>query len=438
MSINKVSVIGAGPAGLTAAYFLSKKNIKPVVYESSKSIGGLAGSISLWGKQYDIGPHIFLESSQPAAVDFWKEIGGNDLLRLTLSRGMVLNNRIIRFPPAPAGLLKAIGPFAFCKAAVHTLKAKLSAGRDINNAGDFFQNNYGDYFRKLVFNPFCEKYMGIPDAQVDTGFATGLTSFVKEAGKTDVQPEKEKLKTLLYPKHGTKMMWTRLAEKVGETGEIIFEKKLEKIITNGNRIESLCFNDGTVTEADFVVSTLPVTTLLRLLDNCPAPVMNEAKKLTSRNTVLVYLRVAAKAFSHQYITAFDHSLEAGRITNFNSWQVNADDKDTVLCVEYWCDATHENWTCTNEAIIAKAVAELEKIKIISGDKITAAEVMHLPYSHPVLSTGYNAALNIINNYLSGFTNLALAGRHATFKWDGQADNIIAGMKLAEHIEKNLQ
>ena len=434
MPVPNVSVIGAGPAGLTVSYFLTRQGLQPEIYESSKEIGGLAGAARFWGKSFDIGPHIFLESSQPEAVRFWKEIGGNDLQRLVLSRGMILEKRLIRYPPAPGGLIRAIGFFSFCMAGASALKARLFANKEMKSAGDFFGRHYGNYFRRLVFKPYCEKYMGIADKQVDTGFATGLTSFIKEAGKTDVDPEKTKLKTLLYHKQGTKVMWTRIAEKILEKGAIHFEKKIIKIQTKGTRIERLYFNDGTTGDPDFLVSTLPLPLLVSLLDECPAEILEETKRLTSRNTVLVYLRLKTGAFAYQYITVFDHSLEAGRITNFNSWTNGNTTKDeTVLCVEYWCNSGDDNWISTDAEIAAKAMSELENAGIANKNNVMGCEVLRLPNSHPVLNVGYAASLDRINSYLAQFENLALAGRHGSFKWDGQADNIITGMRLAEKI-----
>lgn len=432
-----VVVIGAGPAGLTAAYFLLKNNIRTQVIEGSKDIGGLAGAIKLWGKSYDIGPHTFLESSQPAAVNFWKEIGGADLQNIPLNRGMILKKQNMDFPPTAAGLIRSVGIISFARSAVGLLRAKLWNGNGILHSGDLFRKKYGNYFRQLTFNPFCEKYMGLPDSQVDLAFAAGLTSFVKDSEKPDVKPEKHLLKKLLYPKQGTKIMWSRIAENINEQNPIIFEKRLTRVVTENKTIIRLEFNDGTEMKTDFLVSTLPVATFIKLIDSCPAHIPEEAKKLVSRNTVLVYLRMKKPAFRYQYVTVFDHSLEAGRITNFNSWKEDNSESETVLCVEYWCSTSDVNWTCAKDEMASKAIHELHLSGVINQGDVLDSEVLRLPNSHPVLNKGYVSTLSKINTYLAEFKNLALAGRHATFAWDGQADNIVAGMKLAEKIKETI-
>ncbi len=435
MSNTPIAIIGAGPAGLTAAYFLLEKGIAVNVYEAGSEIGGLSGSINCFGKSFDRGPHIFLESSQPEAVRFWKEIGGEDLLSMPLSRGMILHKKIIGFPPGPAAMLKTLGVFKCSQAAISTVIAKLRRKKSFSSSGEFFRNQYGNYFRENVFNPFCEKYMGIPDVEVDSNFATGLTSFVKESGKTDVVTDEQKLKSLIYPKQGTKMIWSRIAEKMISKGEIHFEKKLIRVSTQGDKVSKLYFSDGTEVCPEIVITSLPVVLLLHLMDSTPPSILEICKKLQYRNTVLVYIELSGEACDFHYVTAFDHSIEAGRITNFNKWQLESltNSKETILCVEYWCSSSEQNWTCSHDEISAKAVSELTEAGIIRNGKVRNTHVVHIEKSHPVLSTEHGPALAEINDYLGKFKNLVLAGRHATFKWDGQADNISAGIKLADRI-----
>jgi protoporphyrinogen oxidase len=439
MRNDKVTIIGAGPAGLSAAYFLSKKGIKPIIFEAGKNVGGLAGSVKLWNKDYDIGPHIFLESSQSEAVKFWKTIGGTDLINMTLSRGMILKNKLIGFPPQPFDLLRSFGVFQLLLATGYLLKAKITGKKKIKNASTLFQNKYGDYFSNHVFGPFCSKYMGLPDTKISVEFAKGITFFGKDFNKKDVVTEGKNLTNLIYPTQGIKMIWSRVAEKILQDGEIVFEKKLTKIVSKGNRIVRLIFNDGMETEPQFVISTLPIVLFLQMLDHKPAFLLEEAKNLKCRNTVLIYIRLSGSSFKQHYITIFDNSLQAGRITNFNSWKEDQNEKnETVLCVEYWCEQTDSHWTCDDDEMIAKAVDELKNAKIISQCKILNTAVIRLPNSHPILSTAYSVSLAKINNYLSQFENLILIGRQATFSWDGQADNIMTGINLAERMDVMLQ
>lgn len=435
MSYRNIAIIGAGPAGLTAAYFLLEKGMTVNVYEAGKEIGGLSGSVSCFGKSFDTGPHIFLESSQPEAVEFWKKIGGEDLVTTQLNRGMILRKNIIGFPPTPVTLLKALGIFRFGRAALSTVMAKLRRKKSFTSSGEFFRNQYGNYFRKNIFNPFCEKYMGLPDLRVDSNFATGLTSFVKESGKTDVVTDENKLKNLMYPKQGTKMMWSRIAEKVMSKGEINFEKKLIRVSTQGDEVKTLYFSDGTEVCPEMVVTSLPVVLLLRLMDSTPPSILEVCQTLHYRNTVLVYIELSGEARNFHYVTVFDHSIEAGRITNFNAWPLESltNSAETILCVEYWCQSHDPNWTCSQEDISAKAVSELREAGIIRKGNIKNTHVVRIEKSHPVLSIEHGPALAEINAYLGKFKNLVLAGRHATFKWDGQADNISAGIKLADRI-----
>jgi protoporphyrinogen oxidase len=425
MERREVAIIGAGPAGLTAGYFLAQRNVHSTIYEATSDCGGLGGSVNMWNKDYDIGPHIFLESSEKAAVEFWKEIGKTDLHSMPLRRGMILNRKQLSFPPKPGDLLKALQVKPFCLAAWGFFWSRFGPTKKYTDSGSFFESRYGRYFRAKVFSPFCLKYLGIPDTEVDKHFALNLTAFVKQSGKKEAVPDQTKLNTLLFPTGGTKMMWNRIAERYQETGEITCKKRVVNIGTHGNRISTIHFSDGTTVKPDQVVSTLSLPVLLHVLDVKSEEISHELTHLQYRNTVLVYLRINAPAFPFHYITVFDHSLEAGRITNFNVWTTDANRnvQETVLCIEYWCSGHEENWTCSKEKMSQKAILEMEQAGICLPNQVLGVEVVRVPNTHPILSTAHFASLE----------NLSLAGRHATFKWDGQADNILAGMALAEKI-----
>ena len=437
MTFPSIAVIGAGPAGRAVACFLAERGLRPTVYEGSDRIGGLAGAVPLWGHTVDIGPHIVLTSCQPEAVAFWEDIGGSDLLRLPLSRGMVLRRTLIDFPPRPAGLAKALGAGRLLRAGAAALRARRRTEVAPGDAGAFFRSRYGERFREWVFQPFCEKYMGLPDRDVDVGFAQGLTSFA--AGTRPGGHAASRC--LLYPRHGgSQLMWQRVADRIeARQGRIVRGKALAGVHTDGTRIRRLRFVDGSSIEPDMLISTLPIGRLLHSIEDCPAEVQAQASRLGMRSTVLVYLRVSGHLPRHQYLTVFDHSLLVGRITNFAAWREAAPrpGDDGVLCLEYWCDRGDAVWIADDAAMRRQATCELAALKLVEPAGVRDAHVLRLPASHPVLTTQHGAALAAVNGYLARFENLATTGRHASFRWDGQTDNIVAGMHLAEQIAGQL-
>lgn len=433
MDTPQIAVIGAGPAGLAAAHFLVQRGLRPTVYEAASEVGGLAGAVALWGRTFDIGPHIVLASCQPEAVAFWEDIGGRDLARMALSRGMVLDRQLIDFPPRPAGLLRVLGPGRLLEAGASALRARCGRGGEPRNAGEFFAARYGERFRALVFAPFCEKYMGLPDREVDVGFARSLTSFSTAPHRGSSGAGRPPC--LLYPRWGgTRMMWARVADRLAGGGRVVFGKALSRVLTRDDRVVRLCFADGSSVDPDVVVSTLPLGRLLQAIDTCPPEPRAEAGRLAARSTVLVYLRIAGPCFGHHYLTVFDHSLEVGRITNFSRWSDSVPAAgDSVLCMEYWCGRGDALWQHDDAALLDKAVRELARAGLCEPGRVQDAHVLRLLQSHPVLTTRHHEALDAVNAYLARFDNLLLAGRHATFRWDGQTDNIVAGMRLADTI-----
>ena len=432
-----VGIIGAGPAGLSAAYFLQEAGIACKVFEASSTPGGLASAVNLYGRQLDLGPHTFLESSQPQAVQLWKALGGHHLQNLTLNRGMVLQKKMIPFPPQPFGLLRSLGPIHCSRASASNLISKLSSKKPAMTAGDFFSNKFGQVFNQLVFDPFCEKYMGTGSGNVDPGFAGALSSFAHQSGKTDIQANPVTMKNLLYPEDGTAAQWKRLAEKLGRFAPIHLNKKVSAIQTNDSKLSTVYFEDGTHEQVKYLVSSLPIKTILNLLGTGPEEVKKSAALTATRNTILVYLRLEKTRFPQHYITVFDHSLEAGRISNFDNWQPRKQFDDTVICMEYWCDSHEPIWHLEESEMIRKAMQELVSAGLARKNAFRDGVVKKIAQSHPILDLHYQLKLKEINTYLDSFANLSRIGRHATFSWDGQADNIMAGMRVAEEVKRYL-
>lgn len=433
MSKQTVHIIGAGPAGLTAAAFIAKKGVRPIVLEASDTVGGLAGSLQIWGKELDIGPHILLESCQQEAVDFWLEIGGDQIIKLDLKRAMILNRKVVSFPPSPKSVMAAYCAYGIFLAGIKLITARLFSSSAYKSSGDFFQKRYGSFFRQKVLNPYCEKYMGCADANVDLNFAYSLTSFVADAGDESRETDENKLNTILYPSKGTKSMWVEMASRIEKQGEIQFEKKITKMDAEGNKITNLHFEDGTSQAVENVISTLPLGVLLSTLPNVPDELLKSVEGLKSRGTVLVYLNVAESGFDEQYITAFDHSLKVGRLTNFNSWKKQKDPNETIICMEYWCERGDKFWSLSDDEIGKTAISEIASIGLIKAESISEFKILKIPSTHPILDLEHIPILQAVNDYVKPYHNLYLAGRHARFTWDGQADNIMYGKELADKI-----
>jgi protoporphyrinogen oxidase len=184
-----------------------------------------------------------------------------------------------------------------------------------------------------------------------------------------------------------------------------------------------------------VVSTMPLPSLVKMLD-APGPVLQAAKSLKFRNTLLVYLLVEGyDHFTDNWIYVHSPTVDFGRVTNFRNWSPHlyGDSTDTVLCLEYWCDDDEALWKAPDEALIIKAKEELLRSGLIKKGDVLKGAVCRVPKSYPVFDIGYKKNLEVIKRYLAQYDRLCSIGRYGAFKYNNQDHSLLMGLKAAEGI-----
>ena len=245
----------------------------------------------------------------------------------------------------------------------------------------------------------------------------------------------------MYPNYGTGYLYEKMAKKIKKNGgNINFETPISKIelnYKNENKI-LLELNTGKSELFDHMISSMPLTSLIKSI-KAPDEIQNYAKKLKFRNTILVYLRLDIEnAFPDQWIYIHSKELKTGRITNFKNWckKINKGQKDTIICLEYWCYETDSMWSWENEKLINLAKEEINKTKLVNYDLIKDGNVVRIPRCYPVYSIGYKENLKPIREYLSKFENLSVIGRYGAFKYNNQDHSILMGLMAAKNISQN--
>jgi protoporphyrinogen oxidase len=171
----------------------------------------------------------------------------------------------------------------------------------------------------------------------------------------------------------------------------------------------------------------------------PDNVQSYANVLKFRNTILVYLKIdSEKSFPDQWIYVHSANLKTGRITNFKNWvpNINKGNKETILCLEYWCYEKDSIWGWGDEKLVSLATDEIYKTKLISENSVINGKVVRVPKCYPVYSIGYKENLIPIQQYLSKFKNLTAIGRYGSFKYNNQDHSILMGLLAAENITDN--
>ncbi len=442
-----VCVIGAGPAGITAAYQLSKHGHKVDVFEAAPHVGGLAKTIELWGQRVDIGPHRFF-SSDTRVNKLWLEVVGRDYDMVDRLTRIYYKNRFFYYPLKPFDALTKLGVFEAFRCLLSYIRIRFSPLSDISTFENWVTNRFGKRLFEIFFKTYSEKLWGISCQDLDADFAAQRIKKLSlyEAIKNALLGGKgNKHKTLVdqfaYPHGGTGIVYERMADAVQKNGGRVFLKTpvhrvLTKETPDGPIACGITLEDGSTHAYDHVVSTMPISLMVSRLPQVPSEIKAAAEALKFRNTIIVYLHVQGQnLFPDNWLYVHSPDLGVGRITNFRNWSPTLlnDSPNSILALEYWCYDHDSLWTDSDEKIIAMAKEELIRTGLHKGAPISEGMVYRISRCYPVYERGYRARLEPIEAYLSSIRNLHVIGRYGAFKYNNQDHSILMGLLAAENI-----
>jgi len=438
----KVAVIGAGPAGMTAAYQLAKSGVEVHVFEASSAVGGLAKTVELWGQKVDIGPHRFF-SNDTRVNELWLEVVGQDYEMVDRLTRIYYRNKFFFYPLKPMNALMTMGIMKSVICLTSYLMAKLFPPPSDNSFENWVSARFGKQLFNMFFKSYTEKLWGISCKDLNADFAAQRIKKLSlwEAVKNALLGGKgNQLKTLVdqfaYPTGGTGMVYERMANYVGR---VHCNRPVNRVIQENNRAIGLCFEDGEEMFFDHIISSMPITQLVNRMANVPEAVSHASAALKFRNTILVFLHVGAKnLFPDNWLYIHADNLKMGRLTNFRNWvpQLYGDKDTTILALEYWCYDKDAFWTDDSEKIIAMASEELRQTGLIQNAEILEGYVHRIGRSYPVYLNGYKENLEIVEQYLSSIDNLSVIGRYGAFKYNNQDHSILMGLLASENILYN--
>jgi protoporphyrinogen oxidase len=444
----KIAVIGAGPAGITAAYQLSKeipsgKVSQLDVYEIASEVGGLARSFNLWGQRVDFGPHRFF-SNDPRINALWLEVVEKDYDIVNRQTRIFYKNRFFDYPLKASNALRELGLLEAARCVLSYFHQRLFPVKDTGTFESWVTRRFGKRLYRIFFKTYSEKLWGIPCSELDSDFASqrikklSLFEAIKNAL---LQGRNNKHMTLVdqfaYPLNGTGSVYERMAERIRKNGGAVhLSKGIEKVITSGRKVKGIELNSGEYLEYDHVISTMPVSLLVTRLPETPYEIKEFANSLKFRNTILVYLEIDQKnLFTDQWLYVHSGELRMGRVTNFRNWvpQLNGTSDSTILCMEYWCNFDDPQWEMDDQDIIGLAGSEIKKTGLAGNGTIINGKVIRLPRCYPVYFRGYKSVLKPVEEYLSSIQNLQAIGRYGAYKYNNQDHSILMGILAAENI-----
>jgi protoporphyrinogen oxidase len=441
----RVGIIGAGPAGLAAAYQLSKRGIRTEVFEAGPTVGGLSRTFELWGQQVDLGPHRFF-SQDRRVNELWLDVVGRDYRMVDRLTRIYYRQRFFHYPLKPLNALWNMGPAGALACVGSYVRQKLRPSGSADDPQTFESwvvRRFGRRLFEMFFKSYSEKLWGIPCDALDADFAAQrIKKFsLGEAVKAALGLGKQRHKTLVdqfaYPTGGTGLVYERMAQGIEKHGgKVHLRAPVRRLVHDHGQVGGLELADGTRRPFDHVVSTMPLTLLVRGLGELPEPVRRGVDALRFRNTVLVYLHVgAADLFRDQWLYIHSPELGMGRVTNFRNWvpDLYGDSPNTILALEYWCYDEDPLWHEDDASLIERATAEMRATGLVGTAPVLAGQVERIRRCYPVYERGYKKHLDPVVAHLRQFRNLHVIGRYGAFKYNNQDHSLLMGLLAAENI-----
>lgn len=450
--MSQAVVIGAGPAGLTAAYELSKLGMRSTILEADQLVGGISRTVDYRGYRFDIGGHRFF-SKVPLINQVWDEILREDfLLRPRMSR-IHYRGKFFDYPLRAGNALAGLGPIESLLVCLSYGKAKFFPSAEETNFEQWVSNRFGHRLYNIFFKTYTEKVWGIPCREISADWAAqriknlSLIEAVRNAllgggGKTrDGKVITTLIDEFKYPRLGPGMMWEHCEERLREKGnETIRGLKAERIRHRHGQVECVYARNeqGELQEfgGEHFFSTMPLRELMHALDpKPPDEVLRAADQLKYRDYLTVVLIVKREdIFPDNWIYIHTPEVRMGRIQNYKNWspEMVPDASRSSLGLEYFLWDSDEEWDWPRDRLIELGIKECTQIGIIGRDEVEDGTVVRMRKAYPVYDQEYQNHLDVIRRYLDTFKNLQTIGRNGQHRYNNQDHSMMTGIYAARN------
>ncbi|MCW2364743.1 protoporphyrinogen oxidase [Sphingobium sp. B7D2B] len=452
-----VAIIGAGPAGLTAAYLLTKAGLRVTVIEKdSAQVGGISRTVEHEGFRFDIGGHRFFSKSQEV-VDLWNEILPHDFIERPRMSRIYYQGRFYSYPLRAFEALRNLGIIRSTLCMLSYAKAKIAPIKPVRSFEDWVVNQFGRKLYSIFFKTYTEKVWGIP---CDTMSADWAAQRIKglSLGKAVLDGLKRSLglnkkpnngmgaKTLLenfrYPRLGPGMMWDAARDRVVEGGNhVLMGHALKQIhrdqVTGRWRVTATrAAGDTVAISADHVISSAPMRELASRIHPVPKT-LGHALALNYRDFLTVALMIRSEdLFPDNWIYIHDPRVKVGRVQNFRSWSPEMVPDPDIACVglEYFCFEGDGLWSSSDEELIALATEEMVLMGLIRADQVVGGAVVRQEKAYPVYDEAYAANVAAIRAELENkYPTLHLIGRNGMHRYNNQDHAMMTAMLTVRNI-----
>ncbi len=491
----KVIVIGAGPAGLTAAYELLKKaeDMEVVIFEESDCFGGISRTVNYKGNRMDMGGHRFF-SKIPEVNKWWDRMlpmqgypscddirldrrvsvkpGGPDpeksdrvmLMRHRVSR-IYFDGKFYDYPISlkpetfiNMGLIKSMQVgFSYMGSIFHK--------KTEDNLENFYINRFGRKLYSMFFEYYTENLWGRHPREIDASWGAqrvkgvSITAIIKDVFEKLVRKKNRKVETSLienfkYPKLGPGELWEVTAEEVEKMGGTFFmEARVTGIQKNEeNHITAVIYEQNgemKEMEGDIVISSMPLKDLLAGMNDVPAEPARIAAGLPYRDYMTLGVLVPKIKLKNQtnlktiggivpdcWVYVQDRTVKLGRFQIYNNWSpymVKDLEKTVWIGLEYFVNEGDSFWNMSEEQFAQVGIEEMIKIGLIDDrSEVLDVHMEKVKKAYPAYFDTYNEIDKLIE-YLNSIDNLYCVGRNGQHRYNNIDHSMVTSFETVKAI-----
>ena len=437
-----VAVLGAGPAGLTAAYRLVQRGVPVVVFEADDQVGGLARTETRDGYRFDLGGHRFFTKSAEVEA-LWEELLGDELLvRPRLSR-IYWRGRFIDYPLRPADVFAKVGPVELAHSLASYARARLRPAATGESYEDWVSARFGQRLFELFFKTYTEKVWGVGTDELRAEWAAqriadlSIWSALRAALPGRGETPKSLIEEFRYPRLGPGQMWEEMARRVERSGgEIRLGAPVEGLEHEGDRVTAVRAGGERVAVAA-AISSIPLRTTVGVAEPPPPRgVTTAAAGLRYRDFLTVALQVDGEPpFPDNWVYVHDPAAKVGRIQNFRAWSpwMTPDPRRSCLGLEYFCFEGDELWCASDEELVELGRREVAALGLVGAGRVAGGHVIRVPKAYPIYDAEYAGRVERIRGWLDGFANLQQIGRNGLHRYNNSDHSMLTAMRAVENL-----
>jgi protoporphyrinogen oxidase len=455
--VHDTLIVGAGPAGLTAGYLLTKDKAGSVllIEQSPTYVGGISRTERHEGYFFDIGGHRFFSKSQEVE-DLWRELLPDDFVERPRTSRIFYRNKLYSYPLRAFEALSNLGFFESTLCVLSYMKARAFPTRNPVSFHQWVANQFGERLFSIFFKTYTEKVWGMSCDAISADWAAqrikGLSLFVAvmsglrkslNLGTQNASKIKTLIESFRYPRRGPGMLWEAAAEKIqAQGGTLLLGQSVRSFAWDGaSRLWTVrTVEAATGSELSFrarrIISSAPMRDVVN--QTTPTPVSAPAAstlKYRDFLTVAVFLKSPA-LFDDNWIYIHDPNVKVGRIQNYASWSPEMVPGVSKGCLglEYFCFEGNGLWTMQDADLVKLAISELTTLGLATADQVGGGHVVRQPKAYPVYDADYKKVVDVVREeFAARFPTFHFVGRNGMHKYNNQDHAMMTAMLTVRNI-----